>query len=163
MPVILGRSCDMTVVHAVEGSKLFLGYIYVAPPARHLFIEEGKLRLSDGPPVRHTKPAADVLFESAARMYGKHVMSVVLSGTDHDGADGSIAIRDGGGLVMAQHPGTAQFPGMPESAIATGAVELVVALPYLGTVIEHVVRRGRTSVRELSQASYRESDTSSVA
>jgi chemotaxis response regulator CheB len=72
----------------------------------------------------------------------------VLSGGDGDGANGSRAVRDAGGMVIAQHPGSAQFPWMPESAIATGAVELVVNLPLLGRVIERIVREGRSAVRE---------------
>ena len=148
LPNVLGRSCDIKVVHAVEGARLFLGHVYVAPPARHLTVSDHRIHLSDAPPVRYAKPAVDVLFDSAARSYGKHVASVVLSGRDSDGADGSRAVRDAGGLVIAQHPGSAQFPSMPESAIATGTVELVVALPLLGGVLEMIVREGRSSVQE---------------
>ena len=57
-------------------------------------------------------------------------------------------MRDAGGMVSAQHPGSAEFPSMPEAAISTGAVELVVALPLLGSVIEQIVREGRAAVRE---------------
>jgi two-component system, chemotaxis family, protein-glutamate methylesterase/glutaminase len=148
MPRVLSRECDMTVVHAVEGARLLLGCVYVAPPAKHLVVADGRLHLADGPPVRYTKPAADVLFESAAKTYGRHVASIVLSGNDSDGADGSRAVRDAGGLTIAQHPGTARVPSMPEAAIATGAVELVVALPLMGSVIERLVRHGRSSLRE---------------
>jgi two-component system chemotaxis response regulator CheB len=148
LPAVLGRSCDIKVVHAVEGARLFLGHVYVAPPAWHLVIREHRLHLSDAPPVRHVKPAADLLFDSAARLYGKHLASVVLSGSDHDGADGTRAVRDAGGMTIAQHPGSAQFPSMPESAIATGSVELVVSLPLLGDVLEKLVREGRTAVQE---------------
>lgn len=149
MPVILSRSCDLTVAHAVEGARLFLGHVFVAPPGRHLAVLDDRIHLSDAPPVRHSKPSADVLFESAARIYGRHVVSVVLSGSDHDGANGSRAVRDAGGLVMAQHPGSAQFPAMPESAIATGSVDLVVALHLMGKVIEKIVREGRSAVLEV--------------
>jgi two-component system chemotaxis response regulator CheB len=148
LPLVLGRDCDLEVVHAVEGARLFLGHVYVAPPGRHLVVNEHRIHLSDAPPVRYSKPAADLLFKSAAAVYGKHVASVVLSGSDGDGANGSRAVRDAGGMVIAQHPGSAQFPSMPESAIATGAVELVVNLPLLGKVIERIVREGRSAVRE---------------
>ncbi|MCK6592089.1 MAG: chemotaxis protein CheB, partial [Polyangiaceae bacterium] len=148
LPVVLGRACAIKVVHAVEGARLFLGHVYVAPPARHLVVKGHRLHLSDAPPVRYSKPAADLLFESAAMQYGKHLASVVLSGSDADGADGSRAVRDAGGLVIAQHPGSARFPSMPEAAIATGAVELVVWLQLLGKIIERIVRQGRSSVGE---------------
>jgi two-component system chemotaxis response regulator CheB len=148
LPLVIGRNCELNVVHAVEGARLFLGHVYIAPPGRHLVVSEHRIHLSDAPPVRYSKLAADLLFQSAATLYGKHVASVVLSGADGDGANGSRAVRDAGGMVIAQHPGSAQFPSMPESAIATGTVELVVNLPLLGKVIERVVREGRSAVRE---------------
>ena len=148
MPVVLGRSCEINVLHAVDGARLLLGNVYVAPPAHHLSVQDGRLRLIDGPLVRHSRPAADVLFAAAAAAYGKHVASVVLSGSDMDGANGSRAVRDAGGVVIAQHPGSAEYPSMPESAIATGSVELVVALPLIAPVLERLVRRGRSAVRD---------------
>lgn len=151
MPVVLGRSCEISVLHAVDGARLLLGNVYVAPPAHHLSVEEGRLRLIDGPLVRHSRPAADVLFAAAAAAYGRHVASVVLSGSDGDGANGSRAVRNAGGVVIAQHPGSAQFPSMPEAAIATGAVELVVALPLIAKVLERLVRQGRSAIRESKQ------------
>jgi two-component system chemotaxis response regulator CheB len=150
LPRVIGRHCDLQVVHAVEGARLYLGHVYVAPPGRHLVIRDHRIHLSDAPPVRFSKPAADLLFESAAALHGKHLASLVLSGRDSDGADGSRAVRDAGGVVIAQHPASAQYPSMPESAIATGSVDLVVTLPLLGPVVEKIVLEGRSALREPS-------------
>jgi len=62
------------------------GHIYVAPPDRHMLLGNGFIRLSDGPKVNHTRPAADPMFQSAAATYGKRVIGIVLSGGDGDGA-----------------------------------------------------------------------------
>lgn len=150
LAAVLGRSCDLTVAHAVDGADLYLGHVYVAPPGRHLAVVDHKILLSDEPPVRFSKPAVDVLFASAAHAIGPHVASIILSGADSDGANGSRAVRDGGGVVIAQRPSSAAFPSMPESAIATGSVDFVIALPFLGDAIEVLVRQGRGALAALS-------------
>jgi two-component system chemotaxis response regulator CheB len=150
LAAMLARACDLSVAHAVDGGDLYLEHVYVAPPGRHLAVIDHKILLSDEPPVRHAKPAADVLFASAAHAIGPNVASIVLSGADSDGANGSRAVRAGGGVVMVQRPSTAIFPSMPESAIATGAVEFIISLPFLGDAVEVLVRQGRSALAALS-------------
>jgi two-component system chemotaxis response regulator CheB len=159
LAAVLGRACDLSVAHAVDGGDLYLGHVYVAPPGRHLAVIDHKILLSDEPPVRFSKPAVDVLFASAAHAIGSHCASIVLSGADSDGANGSRAVRDGGGVVMVQRPSSAAFPSMPESAIATGAVEYVVSLPFLGDAIEVLVRQGRSALASLSVTGARANGT----
>jgi two-component system chemotaxis response regulator CheB len=101
------------------------GKIYVAPPNVHLLLEDGHIRLHDGPRENRVRPAADPLFRSASRTYASRVVGVVLSGTDADGSLGLEAIRLRGGLGIAQDPKEAAFSGMPTSAIERSVVDYV--------------------------------------
>src|SRR5437762_1798951 len=76
------------------------------------------IRLSQGPKVHATRPAADPLFISAAEAHGKRVMGIVLSGGDSDGAAGLRSIAEHGGTALVQDPKEAAAPSMPRAAIA---------------------------------------------
>ncbi|MDR3342776.1 MAG: chemotaxis-specific protein-glutamate methyltransferase CheB [Treponema sp.] len=109
------------------------GKIYIAPTDKHLIIQGGHLALIDGEPVQNQKPAADMLFKSAARALGQGVISVVLTGMGSDGAEGTVAIRKAGGITIAQDEASALIYGMPKSALETGCVDMVLPLqdiPY---------------------------------
>ncbi|MDR7035819.1 chemotaxis response regulator CheB [Methylobacterium sp. BE186] len=81
-------------------------------------LERGRVRLDQGPKVKHCRPAADPLFTSAAEAYGERVVGIVLSGWDSDGSEGLRAIKAHGGTTFVEHPDEAKVPGMPLSAIA---------------------------------------------
>jgi two-component system chemotaxis response regulator CheB len=125
LPLILGRRGPLPAVHAEDGAEIRPGTIYVAPPDRHLLVEGGRLRLSRGPRENGHRPAADALFRSAARAYGRCVVAVVLSGTLDDGTAGLSTVRRRGGVTVAQHPDDALFAGMPKTAIEAGVVDHV--------------------------------------
>ena len=100
--------------------------VYVIPPGVYLSVDEkGALRLSK-PQARHgARLPFDFLLNSLAREHGARTVCVVLSGTGADGSLGLKAVKESGGLVIAQDIGEADYDGMPRSAIATGAVDLV--------------------------------------
>ena len=129
LPQILRRAGNLPAADAWDGESIQKGRIYVAPPDRHLLIEDGALRLVRGPKENHTRPAIDPLFRTAAREFGPRVVGVVLSGTLYDGTAGLFDIKRGGGLAVVQDPQEALFPGMPESAI--GNVEVDHVLPVV--------------------------------
>ena len=83
-----------------------------------MLLEFGLIRLNRGPKVHHTRPAADPLFISAAKVYRQRVIGIVLSGGDGDGAVGLRTVKKHGGTAIVQRPETAKAPGMPRSAIA---------------------------------------------
>src|SRR5258706_5313299 len=113
---ILGGRTALPVSYARDGDEIRPGHVYLAPPDRHLVVRScGKLGLDAGPKVRHARPAADRLFQSAAEVYGPRVIGIVLTGGDHDGTDGLRAIKAAGGITMVQHPGEAKDPSMPQS------------------------------------------------
>jgi two-component system, chemotaxis family, protein-glutamate methylesterase/glutaminase len=115
---ILGRCTSLPVSYGRHGDQVRRGHVYVAPPDRHLTIPfPGFLSLDRGPKVRHSRPAADRLFQSAAEAYGRRVIGVVLTGGDHDGTDGLKAIKAAGGISVVQQPYEARDPSMPRSAL----------------------------------------------
>ncbi len=137
---ILSRRTGRTVKLAEEGERPRAGVVYVAPPDRHLCVnEDGTLSLSDEGLVNFTRPAADPLFESAARAYGPQVIGCVLTGADSDGARGVEAVKDHGGTVVVQDPVTAEFHGMPKAAVGTGRVDHVLHLADIAPTINRLV------------------------
>jgi two-component system chemotaxis response regulator CheB len=119
LPFLLARA-GLPASLAREGVLIEAGHIYVAPPDHHMILEPHRIRLSHGPKVNHTRPAADPLFETAAEAYGNRVVGVVLSGGGSDGAAGLQAIKAHCGTAFVQHPDEATAPSMPKTAIAAG-------------------------------------------
>jgi two-component system chemotaxis response regulator CheB len=117
LPFLLNRP-GFPAAFAEDGDLIEPGHLYVAPPDHHMILQYGRIRLSHGQKVNHTRPAADPLFESAAEVYGRRVVGIVLSGGDGDGAVGLRAIKAHGGTAFVQHPLEATSPSMPEAAIA---------------------------------------------
>jgi two-component system chemotaxis response regulator CheB len=104
------------------------GKLYVAPTDKHLIVVDSGFALEDSAPVNNQKPAADVLFKSAALYYKDGIVSVVLTGMGADGAEGTRAIRRGGGITIAQDEASSMIYGMPKAAFDTGCVDLVLPL-----------------------------------
>ncbi|MBV9200108.1 MAG: chemotaxis protein CheB [Alphaproteobacteria bacterium] len=116
LPDLLRRAGKLTASHPREQERIRRRHIYVAPPDRHMLIEDGNVCLSRGPREHFTRPAIDPLFRSAARACGARVIGVVLSGGGSDGAVGLAAIQDAGGLAVVEDPSEAAFPDMPQTA-----------------------------------------------
>jgi len=117
LPVILNKESPIPVTHARDGEKIAPGHAYIAPPDRHLIVQDGHMRLTFGPKENYTRPAIDPLFESAARYFGPRVIGVILSGNLSDGAKGLMRIKQAGGTAVVQDPDDALFPSMPLSAL----------------------------------------------
>ncbi|MCC6382165.1 MAG: chemotaxis protein CheB [Dehalococcoidia bacterium] len=130
---ILGVHSSLPVSEARDGEPVLSGHVYVSPPNYHLTLERGgRLRLSDAPPIHFLRPAADILFTSAAESFGAGVIAVVLSGTGSDGAAGARSVREHGGRVVAQDRATSEFFGMPSATIAHGDADYVLSLNEIG-------------------------------
>ncbi|WP_299144965.1 chemotaxis protein CheB [uncultured Tateyamaria sp.] len=118
--------------------------IYVTPPNSDVTLESGVLRLRN--PAGHAaspKPSADRLFKSIAAECGERSLGIVLSGTGSDGSYGMQAIREAGGITIAQEPASAKYDGMPTSAIETGCVDLTLSPEQIGTHLEKILARPR--------------------
>jgi two-component system chemotaxis response regulator CheB len=128
LPEILTRAGRLPASHPADGEPLEYGRIYVAPPDRHLVVEPGLVRVVHTASENGLRPAVDPLFRSAARTYGPRVVAVVLTGTLDDGTAGIAAVKEAGGVTIAQDPAEASSPGMPTSAIATGLIDHVLSI-----------------------------------
>jgi two-component system chemotaxis response regulator CheB len=125
---LLARTAGLHSAFAYDGAPIEAGRIYVAPPDHHMLLEPSRVRLNQGPKVHHTRPAADPLFISAAKVFGERVIGIVLSGGGSDGADGLRAIKEHGGTALVQRPQDALAPSMPLSAIAAVHPDAVLSI-----------------------------------
>jgi len=129
LPEILARWTTMPVTEACDGDAVAANRVLVIPPGNVASLQDGHLSLRQMLPEepRETAPI-DALFDSMAASLGEDAIGVILSGTGHDGALGLKTIKARGGLTLAQgRNGTApEYSGMPDSAVAAGAVDLLV-------------------------------------
>ncbi|MET8690493.1 chemotaxis protein CheB [Streptomyces sp. NPDC004732] len=137
---ILTRTSTLRVKLAADGESPEAGTVYVAPPDHHLCVEkDGELSLSNAGRINHARPAADPLFESAARVYGPRIIACVLTGADGDGARGVEAVKAHGGTVIVQDPASAEFYGMPEAAVNTGKADAVLPLEDIAAALNRLL------------------------
>ena len=116
---IFAQLCRLPVREAEDKEPLAPGTIWFAPPDYHLMVDRGGwLALSVDPPVGWSRPAVDVLFESAADALGADLTAVVLTGGSDDGAAGLAAVARAGGRAIVQDPAGAEAPTMPRAALA---------------------------------------------
>jgi two-component system, chemotaxis family, protein-glutamate methylesterase/glutaminase len=141
LPQILARCTRMPVAHAGNGEPIRAGCIYVAPPDHHLLIEPNMVRLSRGPKENRFRPAIDVLFRSAAHVYGSRVIGIVLTGSLDDGAAGLYSIKERGGIAIVQDPLDAMHPSMPRAALRAVAVDYCVSISAMGALLVDLVNK----------------------
>lgn len=146
LPKIL-QSGKLATVHAVDGTEIEPGHIYVAPPDRHLLIKPHHMQVVFGPKQNRFRPAIDPLFRTAALAYGERVVGVVLSGALNDGTAGLISIKQQGGIVIAQDPKEAMFSSMPESAIKHADVDYILPVADIASVLVNLANQPVTDRR----------------
>lgn len=124
------------VSEAVDKQEISAGTVYFAGSGYHLSVEKDfTFSLSCEPQVHYARPAIDVLMVSAAEAYGPQLAAVLLTGANHDGAEGMRTIKQCGGLTVVQDPATAQVSTMPEQAIKLQAPDLVLDLPAIAELL----------------------------
>jgi two-component system, chemotaxis family, protein-glutamate methylesterase/glutaminase len=127
------------VREAVDGDRPRQGLALIAPGDRHLEVEgSGVLRLRDGPEVHGCRPSVDVTMKSAAGVFGRRLVGVVMTGMGKDGAEGMTAIKAAGGRTLAQSQETCVIYGMPRAAVEAGAVDEVIALDDLAARLQRL-------------------------
>ncbi|MBH3438258.1 chemotaxis protein CheB [Pseudomonas luteola] len=127
---------EIDVKEADEKEPLHPGTLYFAPPGYHLLIEQDKtLSLSREERVHFSRPSIDVLFESAADVFGEHLCGVLLTGANEDGAAGLRAIHRAGGLTVVQDPAEAFVPTMPEAALRLFTPDFVLPVRDINTLL----------------------------
>ncbi|OBI35778.1 chemotaxis protein CheB [Mycobacterium colombiense] len=137
LTTILHRQTGRAIGWAQDGLTLRPGEVVVCPPGVLLQLSaEGRCRLKDAQ--RHQALVFDVLLASIAGSYGPRSIAVVLSGSGHDGAAGTITMKRAGAVVIAQSPETAQYPSMPIAAARAGA-DLVLDVAEIAGVVTAIV------------------------
>jgi len=137
---ILQRAAEMPVADAEAGARVHRGVIYIARPDQHLVVDaHRRFVYTDGRRVRFVRSSANPLLASVAAVFRHHTIGVVLTGTGRDATDGVQSVRAQGGIVLVQDPRTAEHGGMPESAIATGAVDMILPLEQIGPTLVGIV------------------------
>ncbi len=128
--------CARPVREAQDKDPIEPGTIYFAPPDYHLLVDAGPaLALSADDLVNYSRPSVDVLFESAADLYGSRLAGVILTGASHDGAAGLEAVFRAGGLAIVQDPATAASPAMVDAALARVPEARVLPLQAIAAAI----------------------------
>ena len=133
---VFGRLCPIPVREARDKQAVEGGGIWLAPAGYHLLVElDRHFALSVDEPVNLSRPSIDVLFESAADVYGSALIGIVLTGANSDGARGARAIRDCGGVVAAQDPAEAEAEAMPRSTIAAADPQFIGTLDAIASYV----------------------------
>jgi len=137
---LFARHTEMSVRPAEDGMRLEPNCVYTTPADKDIGVIHGRIRLSTPTEIRGRRLPVDRLFSSLGRDQRERAIGIVLSGTGSDGALGLKDIVANGGIVLVQAPETAQFDGMPQSAIATGLVAHVLAIPKMPRVLVSYAR-----------------------
>jgi two-component system chemotaxis response regulator CheB len=136
----MDEASELTVTEARDGEEVRPGVVLVAPAGRHLTFR----RHSDGRVCTHLdirpldtphRPSVDVLFHSAAEVYGERVLGVVMTGMGDDGREGAAWIKAAGGTVLTESEDTCVVYGMPRSVVDAGLSDAAVPLHDLAAAI----------------------------
>lgn len=131
--------CLIPVREAEDKEPISAGTIFFAPPDYHLLVEvDRSFALSIDEPVLFSRPSIDVLFESAADVYGPALLAIVLSGANQDGANGTRAVLGAGGTALVQDPASAFATTMPEAAIAACPSARIMTLDAVAAYLREI-------------------------
>ncbi|MGA3161539.1 MAG: chemotaxis response regulator protein-glutamate methylesterase [Terracidiphilus sp.] len=154
----LNGRCPLQVREGAEGEPVRAGAIYIARGNWHMEVLSGArsgqpamLHLNQSPPENHCRPAVDVLFRSAAAVYGAGVLAVVLTGMGSDGMLGARIIREQGGSVLAQDQASSTVWGMPGAVCAAGLAHKVLPLNAMAAEILRLASRSCAEEYELRE------------
>ena len=138
----LDQLTPLEVVEPCDKARILPGRVYVAPANYHMLVErEGTISLSTEERVNWSRPSIDVLFISAARAWGPDLIAIVLSGANSDGAQGLQAVKEAGGLTLAQDPEEAEYAIMPRATIAAGAADRVMPISEMATFLCGIISK----------------------
>ena len=124
---ILSNYTNLKVLEIVDGVKVESEHIYIIPPNKDLGILDGKLQLMEPIEPHGLRMPINYFFTSLAQDQTDNSVGIILSGFGTDGSLGLKSIKANGGICIAQDPSTAGSEGMPNSAINTGLVDIILA------------------------------------
>jgi two-component system chemotaxis response regulator CheB len=132
------------VAYPKEGDLLSAatGRVVMAPPGRHLLVQNGRFRLTRDPERHSCRPSVDMLFESLAHECGSATAACLLTGMGRDGAAGLLALKSAGAFTIAQDEASSVVYGMPREAVQLNAAQRVLPLSEIApTLLRLTVRR----------------------
>lgn len=136
---LIGAVTALPVKEARERQNPLPGHVYVAPTGYHLLLEQGgRFALSVDERVAFSRPAIDVMFETAATAFSGRLVAVVMTGANNDGATGLKRIRELGGLAIVQDPDEAYASAMPRAAIETAGTDHCVPLHEIAPLLNRL-------------------------
>jgi len=141
LPELLARYTRMDVSLAEEGVTVEPNNVYVIPANRDITLNEGQLHLEEPLSPRGMRHTIDIFLRSLAEDRVDHAIAVILSGTGTDGTQGVKAVKEAGGIVVVQDENSAKYPGMPQSAIATGVADIVISADKMPDKIIEITSR----------------------
>jgi len=145
MDELLSRHTQLPIALAEEGMRVQPDHVYLLPPKKELIISGGKLLLSERQ--QELSLPIDVFFRSLARECGARAVAIVLSGGGSDGSRGARDVRENGGLVIVQNVESAQFDGMPKTALDAGVADWVLEPAQMPRVlIDHVAQQNKAEL-----------------
>lgn len=143
----LSKQTWLEVGIATHGEKLQPGTLLLAPDDYHLQVGARRIvELSKDPPYKGLRPSANYLFNSLARVYGRHAMGIVLTGMGDDGAQGTIELCNAGGLIIAQDEQSSVVYGMPREVMMRKSVHHVLSLEQIAVLLNRFTHAGGSSI-----------------
>ena len=143
----LDERSGLTVLEAEPGMPVEAGHLYVAKGGEHLVVVRAGgravLEFDHGPPENYCRPAVDVMFRSAARIWGAGLLGVVLTGMGRDGVEGSRSITERGGTVLTQDEATCLVWGMPGAVVEAGLSSESLPLDRIAATVYQKVAQSR--------------------
>ena len=142
----ISRSTGWAAAEGIDGENVRPSRVYVAPGDFHMLVEaapggEKIVRLSKAPAENFCRPSVDPMLRSLAQLYGRRLLTVILTGMGHDGLHGGTAVREAGGSVVAQDEATSVVWGMPGAVATAGLCSAVLPLVEIAPYISKLARR----------------------
>jgi len=145
---LLSKHTTMDIQNVEKDVLAQANTIYLLPPKKNIIVAQGKLSVSDKVPDSGLSLPIDMFFRSLAEDQQERAIGIILSGTGSDGSRGSKTLKEAGALVVAQEPDSAKFDGMPNSAINTGIIDLILRPEAMGVqlakYIQHPLITGKS-------------------
>ncbi|NRR89958.1 response regulator [Winogradskyella undariae] len=135
MPELLSKHTKMPIYTAEDKQTIKPNCIYLNQRSKNLHVKGSELYLLDKGPKHNLNLPIDIFFHTLGEEYKERSIGVILSGTGSDGSRGIKTIKEGGGTIIVQDPSTAQFDGMPNSAISTNTVDYILSPPKIAEIL----------------------------
>ena len=141
----INRQCGLPAIEGRDGDVLTAGHCYIAPGNFHMTIDGRNggpvIRLNQEPPENFCRPSVDVMLRSVVRVYGRNILTVILTGMGQDGLKGCQLQIQQGGVVMAQDEATSVVWGMPGAVATAGVCSSVLPIKEIGPAIRKLLMR----------------------